>query len=115
MNGRFTKRQRDVYNSVLRVKNEATQLLRPGTLMADYHKEVGKIMESELIGLGLLDKNDVAKQDPEKPLYKKYFMHGTSHFLGLDEVQLAKFFISLVVVNIDIRLAEILKPTPERD
>jgi hypothetical protein len=51
-------------------------------MLADYHKEVGKIMESELIGLGLIDKNDVAKQDPEKPLYKKYFMHGTSHFLG---------------------------------
>jgi Xaa-Pro aminopeptidase len=84
VNGRFTKRQRDVYNAVLRVKNEATQLLRPGTLLADYHKEVGKIMESELFGLGLIDKNDVAKQDPEKPLYKKYFMHGTSHFLGLD-------------------------------
>lgn len=84
VNGRFTKRQRDVYNAVLRVKNEATQLLRPGTLLADYHKEVGKIMESELIGLGLLDKNDVAKQDAERPLYKKYFMHGTSHFLGLD-------------------------------
>ena len=84
VNGRFTKRQRDVYNAVLRVKNEATQLLRPGTLLADYHKQVGRIMESELIGLGLIDKNDVAKQDPEKPLYKKYFMHGTSHFLGLD-------------------------------
>ena len=84
VNGRFTKRQKDVYNAVLRVKNEATQLLRPGTLMADYHKEVGRIMESELISLGLLDKNEVAKQDPEKPLYKKYFMHGTSHFLGLD-------------------------------
>ncbi|MBK9175185.1 MAG: aminopeptidase P family protein [Flavobacteriales bacterium] len=84
VNGRFTKRQRAVYDAVLRVKNEATQLLRPGTMLADYHKQVGKIMESELIGLGLIDKNDVAKQDPEKPLYKKYFMHGTSHFLGLD-------------------------------
>jgi Xaa-Pro aminopeptidase len=84
VNGRFTKRQKDVYNAVLRVQKEATQLLRPGTLLADYHKQVGRIMESELIGLGLLDKNDVAKQDPEKPLYKKYFMHGTSHFLGLD-------------------------------
>ena len=84
VNGRFTDRQRAVYNAVLRVKNEATALLRPGTMLADYHKEVGSIMESELIGLGLLDKNDVAKQDPEKPLYKKYFMHGTSHFLGLD-------------------------------
>lgn len=84
VNGRFTDRQRAVYNAVLRVKNEVTQLLRPGTLLADYHKEVGKIMERELIGLGLLDKTDVAKQDPERPLYKKYFMHGTSHFLGLD-------------------------------
>jgi Xaa-Pro aminopeptidase len=84
VNGRFTDRQRAVYNAVLRVKNEATQLLRPGTLLADYHKEVGRIMESELIGLGLLDKTDVKNQDPERPLYKKYFMHGTSHFLGLD-------------------------------
>lgn len=84
VSGRFTKRQKDVYNAVLRVKDAATQLLRPGTLLADYHKEVGRIMESELIGLGLLDKHDVAKQDPERPLYKKYFMHGTSHFLGLD-------------------------------
>jgi Xaa-Pro aminopeptidase len=84
VNGRFTDRQRAVYNAVLRVKNEATQLLRPGTLLADYHKEVGKIMERELIGLGLLDKTDVKNQDPERPLYKKYFMHGTSHFLGLD-------------------------------
>jgi Xaa-Pro aminopeptidase len=84
VNGRFTERQRAVYNAVLRVKNEATALLRPGTLLADYHKEVGRIMESELIGLGLLDKTDVKNQDPERPLYKKYFMHGTSHFLGLD-------------------------------
>ncbi len=84
VNGRFTDRQRAVYNAVLRVKNEATALLRPGTMLAEYHKEVGRIMESELIGLGLLDKTDVQHQDPEKPLYKKYFMHGTSHFLGLD-------------------------------
>jgi Xaa-Pro aminopeptidase len=84
VNGRFTDRQRAVYNAVLRVKNEATALLRPGTMLADYHKEVGRIMQSELIGLGLLDKTDVKNQDPEKPLYKKYFMHGTSHFIGLD-------------------------------
>jgi Xaa-Pro aminopeptidase len=64
VNGRFTDRQRAVYNSVLRVKNEATALLRPGTLLAEYHKEVGRIMESELIGLGLLDKTDVKNQTP---------------------------------------------------
>ncbi|WP_019990020.1 aminopeptidase P N-terminal domain-containing protein [Rudanella lutea] len=84
VNGRFTPRQRAVYDAVLRVMREATQMLRPGNLWDEYHREVGKIMESELIGLGLLDKNEVAKQDPEAPLYKKYFMHGTSHFLGLD-------------------------------
>lgn len=84
VNGRFTDRQRAVYNAVLRVKTEATKLLRPGTMLGEYHKEVGKLMESELIGLGLIDKHDVAKQDPSNPVYKKYFMHGTSHFIGLD-------------------------------
>lgn len=84
VNGRFTERQKAVYNAVLRVQRASIQLLRPGVMLADYHKEVGTLMEQELIGLGLLDKSDVAKQDPEKPLYKKYFMHGTSHFLGLD-------------------------------
>ncbi len=84
VNGRFTARQKDVYNAVLRVKNEATKLLVPGTMMAEYHKEVGKLMESELLGLGLIDKTDIANQDPNWPAYKKYFMHGTSHFIGLD-------------------------------
>ncbi|AQG78497.1 aminopeptidase P family protein [Spirosoma montaniterrae] len=84
VNGRFTARQRAVYDAVLRVMKEAKQMLRPGNLWDDYHREVGKIMESELIGLGLLDRHEVAKQNPDAPLYKKYFMHGTSHFLGLD-------------------------------
>ncbi|GAA4397048.1 aminopeptidase P family protein [Nibrella viscosa] len=84
VNGRFTERQRAVYDAVLRVMKAARQMLVPGNLWDEYHKEVGKIMESELIGLGLLDKDEVAKQDPDAPLYKKYFMHGTSHFLGLD-------------------------------
>lgn len=84
VNGRFTTRQRQVYDAVLRVMRASIQMLVTGNIWDEYHKEVGKIMESELIGLGLLDKHDVAKQDPESPLYKKYFMHGTSHFLGLD-------------------------------
>jgi len=84
VNGRFSVRQKTVYAAVLRVMKQATNMLRPGTIMADYHKEVGKIMESELIQLGLLDKYDVQKQDTKNPLYKKYFMHGTSHYLGLD-------------------------------
>ena len=84
VNGRFTDRQKAVYNAVLRVKNEATKMLVPGTMWAEYHKEVGKLMTSELLGLGLLDKADVQKEDPDWPAYKKYFMHGTSHHIGLD-------------------------------
>ncbi|WP_426669271.1 aminopeptidase P family protein [Mucilaginibacter sp. McL0603] len=84
VNGRFTKRQREVYDAVLRVMKGATQLIQAGALLTDYHEEVGKMMTSELIGLKLLDKHDVEKQDPKMPAYKKYFMHGTSHHLGLD-------------------------------
>lgn len=84
VNGRFTKRQRAVYDAVLHVKTMAIDMLQPGNSIPEYHKEVGKVMESELITLGLLDKAEVANQDPDKPLYKKYFMHGTSHHLGLD-------------------------------
>lgn len=84
VNGRFTKRQRDVYNAVLHVKNEATKLLTPGIMMNEYHKEVGRIMEDQLLQLGLIDKSDIKNQDPDWPAYKKYFMHGTSHFIGLD-------------------------------
>ena len=84
VNGRFTARQKAVYQAVLNVKNEATQMLVSGTLWEDYHKEVGKIMTSELLGLGLLDKFSVQNQDPKNPAYKKYFMHGTSHHMGLD-------------------------------
>lgn len=84
VNGRFTERQKAVYNAVLRVKNEATKMLTPGTLWKQYHVEVGKVMTSELLGLGLIDKADVQNEDPAWPAYKKYFMHGTSHHLGLD-------------------------------
>jgi len=84
VNGSFSERQRDVYNAVLRIKNEATQMLRPGTTLNDYNNEVAKIVEGELIQLGLLDAKEVAKQDKDSPLYKEYFMHGTSHFLGID-------------------------------
>lgn len=84
VSGRYTKRQRDVYNAVLRVKNEATKLLVPGAFWKEYHVEVGKLMTSELLGLGLIDKADVQNEDPNWPAYKKYFMHGTSHHIGLD-------------------------------
>ncbi|GAB5473305.1 MAG: aminopeptidase P family protein [Maribacter sp.] len=84
VSGKFTQRQRDVYNAVLRVKNEATKLLVPGTIWAEYHKVCGKLMTSELLGLGLLDKADVQNENKDWPAYKKYFMHGTSHHIGLN-------------------------------
>jgi Xaa-Pro aminopeptidase len=84
VNGRFSTRQRDVYDAVLRVQKAATDMLRPGTVIYDYNKEVGLVMEKELLALGLLDTTDIKNQDPANPAFKKYFMHGTSHFLGLD-------------------------------
>ena len=84
VSGKFTTRQKDVYNAVLRVKKAAAKMLVPGTIWADYHVEVGKIMTEELIGLGLITKEDVKNEDPKWPAYKKYFMHGTSHHMGLD-------------------------------
>ena len=84
VSGRFTDRQRAVYEAVLRVKKEATKLLTPGTIWKEFHVEVGALMTRELLELGLLDKLDVAHQDPNSPAYKKYFMHGTAHHIGLD-------------------------------
>ena len=84
VNGKFTDRQKAVYQAVLRVKNGATKLLVPGTLWAEYHNEVGKMMTSALLGLGLLDKADIQNEDKDWPAYKKYFMHGTSHHIGLN-------------------------------
>ncbi|MEY4658706.1 MAG: aminopeptidase P N-terminal domain-containing protein [Crocinitomicaceae bacterium] len=84
VNGRFTARQKAVYNAVLHVKNEAQKLLVPGTIMAEYHKQVGVLMEEQLVKLGLISMDDIKTQNPDWPAYKKYFMHGTSHFLGLD-------------------------------
>ena len=84
VNGRFTKRQKDVYNAVLHVKKEAEKLLLPGVIMADYHKAVGLLMEEQLVKLQLISLDDIKNQKADWPAYKKYFMHGTSHFIGLD-------------------------------
>jgi Xaa-Pro aminopeptidase len=84
VSGRFTARQKEVYNAVLHVKNEAEKLLVPGTMMADYHKQVGLLMEEQLVKLKLISLSDIKSQNPDWPAYKKYFMHGTSHFIGLD-------------------------------
>ncbi len=84
VNGKFNKRQLEVYNAVKRVKDEATQMLVPGAFWKEYHEEVGKLMTRELLELKLIDKADVKNENPDWPAYKKYFMHGTSHHMGLD-------------------------------
>ena len=84
VSGRFSKRQKEVYNSVLQVKNEATKLLTIGNNWKIFHEQVGEIMTQELFKIGLIDKNDIKNETKKNPAYKKYFMHGTSHHLGLD-------------------------------
>ena len=84
VSGKFTPRQRRVYDAVRKIGEESMQLLVPGTLIKEYNQEVGKIMSSALIDLGLLDKKDLNIKDKKNPAYKKYYMHGTSHHLGLD-------------------------------
>lgn len=84
VNGKFSPRQKDVYNAVLNVLNEAKKLMVPGAIWNKYHEQVGEIMTEELIKLKLISTNDVKNQNPNFPAYKKYFMHGTSHHLGLD-------------------------------
>jgi len=84
VNGRFTKRQKEVYNAVLRVMREAKKMLKPGVMLMEYHDQVCKVMEKELVDLGLITMDDIKKQNPAWPAFKKYYMHGTSHFIGVD-------------------------------
>ncbi len=84
VSGKFTARQKQVYSAVLRVMKGATAMLTVGNNIPDYHKAVGAIMEKELVDLGLITMDDIKKQNPDWPAFKKYFMHGTSHFMGLD-------------------------------
>ncbi len=84
VSGRFTPRQKEVYNAVLRIQREAFKMLRPSVIYFDYQKEIEKLMQSELLGLKLITETDIKNQDPENPALRKYFYHGTSHMLGLD-------------------------------
>ncbi|MBK9489239.1 MAG: aminopeptidase P N-terminal domain-containing protein [Haliscomenobacter sp.] len=95
VSGQFTTRQRSVYESVLRIMRDAQQLLVPGTTLEEYSKEVVKMMESALIDLKLLTRKDIDQQNPELPLYKQYFMHGTSHHLGMDVHDLADRYVPI--------------------
>jgi len=100
VNGKFTPRQREVYISVLSVMRYANSILRPGILLSDYQAKVLECMEEELIKLKLIDPSESKKQPSSKPLVKKYFMHGTSHHLGLDvhDVSLANSAVSVANV-----------------
>jgi len=100
VNGRFTPRQKEVYNAVLHVMKEATKLLLPGTSSKDYNQNVGELMTEQLIGLKLLAVKDVKNQNPAYPLYKKYFMHGISHHLGLDVHDLANRYLPFAEGNV---------------
>ena len=91
ISGKFTKRQKEVYNAVLHVKTEAEKQLIPGNTFEKYNKYVGDVMTEQLLKLGLIKTDDVKNQNPAWPAYKKYFMHGTSHFLGLDVHDLGFF------------------------
>ena len=84
VNGEFSPRQREVYQSVLHCLKEGSKLLKPGVLSSDYEKGMAQLIEKELLKLGLVTPEDIANQNPETPAYKKYFMHGTAHHLGLD-------------------------------
>jgi Xaa-Pro aminopeptidase len=84
VNGKFTERQKEVYAAVLHCLKEGAKLLKPGTVSATYEKEMAGLVEEQLIKLGLLNAKDVKEQDQEKPLYKKYYMHGSAHYIGLD-------------------------------
>ena len=84
VSGTFTKRQKDVYDAVLKIKDQAAAMLVPGELWAEYHVKVGQLMTEALLKLGLITREEVKNEDPKWPAYKKYFMHGTSHHMGLD-------------------------------
>ncbi|MEC7653702.1 MAG: aminopeptidase P family protein [Bacteroidota bacterium] len=100
VSGRFTDRQKAVYNSVYSVMQEAMKLLKPGLSLHEYHKDVGELMTKQLLDLKLIDKHDVEKQNPAWPAYKKYFMHGTSHFIGLDVHDVGLWHDSIQVGNV---------------
>ena len=85
-----------MYDAVLRIQRAAMKMLKPGAMYYDYHKEIQKLTESELITLKLIDREDVRKQHPDKPLFMKYFAHGTSHMLGLDVHDVGNMYHKMV-------------------
>ena len=83
VNGKFTKRQAEVYNACLAVHNHGKKILKPGLQFQEYVKSINAEMEKQLLKIGLITKEDIKKQDPENPAFRKYFYHGVTHFLGI--------------------------------
>jgi len=100
VNGRFTQRQKDVYNAVLAVMKQSIKLIGEGTVWNNYHEQVGEIMTEQLVNLGLISLEDVKNQNPGYPAYKKYFMHGNSHHLGIDVHDFAGRYTPFAAGNI---------------
>jgi len=100
VNGRFSKRQKQVYNAVLNVMRATKELMVPGLSAKDFNMQVGEIMTEELIALGLISTDDVKNQNPDFPAYKKYFMHGVSHHLGLDVHDLSNRYLPFAAGNV---------------
>lgn len=100
VNGAYTKRQRAVYDAVLSVHNQAKNMLRPGQTFENFNLAVGEIMTHELLELGLITQSEVDNAPEDKPAYKKYFMHGTSHFLGLDTHDVGNFYKPMEAGNV---------------
>lgn len=84
INGKFSPRQADCYNAVLEVFKKAKAIYIPGNTIDNINEQVGKWMQEKMVDLGLLSAEEIEKYEGEEPLYKKYFMHGTAHFIGLD-------------------------------
>jgi len=84
VSGKFSKRQKEVYNAVLKIQKAAIQMLKPGNSLEGLQEKVAKLVEAELIHLGVLKRSDIKNQPKDSPLYKKFFPHGSSHHLGLD-------------------------------
>lgn len=100
VNGRFTPRQKEVYNAVHHVMKESIKLIGEGVLWNTYHEQIGEVMTEQLINLGLISAADVKNQNPAWPAYKKYFMHGTSHHLGIDVHDFAGRYTPFATGNI---------------
>ncbi len=84
VNGKFNQRQKDCYNAVLRVFKELKKMYVPGTLSTEINERANKLMEAEMVELGLFTEDNLKNQNPEQPLFKTYFMHGVAHHIGLD-------------------------------